>query len=421
VKQAIHPAQPKGHRRSSTTPAAEATDADRQGRSSRFGPSGKTLATAPLCHVLHVIYGLKKGGTERDLTELVLQMDPARFRSCVVTGLVGGYYHDRLLQSGIEVLHFPFRHLYGVHAFRQYVRLARLIRRRHIDILQGHDVGANIITAVAGLLARHRAVLMTRRDIGETYWRPSHRLLQAGAYRFARRVIVNAEALFPLVCGKERVPRQKVVRIYNGVDTDQFCPGPPPAGLRQELGLKPSGPVVAVVANLHPKKDHATFLRAAARLTKSFPDASFLVVGQGETRPEVEALAGELGLTDRVRFTGERHDIPEILRLSDVYVLTSLSEAFPNAIIEAMATEVPVVATNVGGISESVLEGETGYLVSPRDDATFADRIGRLLRDREQARAMGTAARRVVIERFSRDVMIREYEKLYLQLLEGRT
>jgi glycosyltransferase involved in cell wall biosynthesis len=210
----------------------------------------------------------------------------------------------------------------------------------------------------------------------------------------------------------ERFPPDKVFVIPNGVDTDRFRPRPATATSREQLGLPREGPVVGIVAALRPEKDHELFLRVAARVLRVVPAAQFMIIGDGEIRPRLEALCDDLGIGAAVHFLGTRGDIPHLLSLIDVSVLTSKMEASPVTILEAMACGKPCVAPRVGSIPETVVEGETGHLISPGNEEEFTQAIARLLTDPARMRRLGQNARRRVEEHYSLERMVEGYEQL---------
>ena len=154
------------------------------------------------------------------------------------------------------------------------------------------------------------------------------------------------------------MPANRVRVIPNGVDTDRYRPAKADAKLRQQLGIPRTAPLAGIVAVLRPEKNHEMFLRVAAQVHEEVPEAHFLVIGDGPRRAELEALSAELGLSQCVHFLGKRPDVPELLNLLDVFVLTSRMEANPVSILEALATGKPVVATRVGSIPETVIDGQ---------------------------------------------------------------
>ena len=194
--------------------------------------------------------------------------------------------------------------------------------------------------------------------------------------------------------------------IRNGVDMARFAERPAGERIRRELGIAPKARLVIVVSRLARLKGIEHFLEAAALLKPRYPDARFLIVG--ETSPpdpayleQLQALSAALGVADVVTFTGLRSDVPAVLGAADVAVMPSLNEALSNVLLESMAAGAPVVATRVGGTPEALIDGETGLLVPPGDAGAIAGAVSRLLDDRDLARRLGCAARRLIAERFS--------------------
>jgi glycosyltransferase involved in cell wall biosynthesis len=174
------------------------------------------------------------------------------------------------------------------------------------------------------------------------------------------------------------------------------------------------------VANLrHKVKNHSMFLRAAHQVSQVVPNARFVIAGEGELSGSLREMAVALGLGDKVSFIGRCDRIGELLALSSVCVLSSTAEGFSNAILEYMAAERPVVATDVGGAREAIVDAQSGYLVASDDDAAMADRLIRLLRDPALAREMGKEGRRIVVERFSCETQLHKVLELYDRLLAG--
>jgi glycosyltransferase involved in cell wall biosynthesis len=210
----------------------------------------------------------------------------------------------------------------------------------------------------------------------------------------------------------EGCPAAKVRVIPNGVDVERFHPRWVDPALRGALGLEPEQPVVGIVAALRPEKNHELFLQTAAKVHAQVPQARFLVIGDGPRRAALEAMRDELALGDVVRFLGTRSDVPALLALLDVLLLTSHMEANPVSILEAMASETPVVATRVGSVPETVRHGQTGYLVEPGDAEAMAEDVLRLLAEPHVAAAMGRAGREEVLARWSVAAMVDGYQEL---------
>jgi glycosyltransferase involved in cell wall biosynthesis len=200
---------------------------------------------------------------------------------------------------------------------------------------------------------------------------------------------------------------------FETVDTGQ-------GGVRAELGLRADDPVVAIVARLVPIKAHEVFLDAARRVAQTLPTSRFLVVGDGERRAALEALAVELGLGARVRFLGWRRDLERIYADATVVALTSRNEGSPVSLIEAMAAARPVVATAVGGVPDLVEDGVTGCLVPPDDPAALATSLVALLRDPERRRTLGAAGRARVARSFGAARLVDDVDALYTELLRRK-
>ena len=269
-------------------------------------------------------------------------------------------------------------------------RLTRLLRGLRPRLVHVTDVWPQALVAarlarVPRVLVTHHTPELPRRDnlAGRTWWRLG--------WATRPEVVYTSEA------DRARDGRTPSHVVPLGIDLDRFGSARP--------ALEKQRPLVGTVARLAPQKDHRTLVEAA----RLVPEAEFVLVGDGELREELERLAEGLP----VRFLGARDDVPELLASFDVFALPSLYEGLCLAVIEAQAAGVPVVATPVGGIRETVVDGETGLLVPPGDPPALARAIRRLLEDRPAAEAMATEARRRVRERFSIDRMVEETLALY--------
>lgn len=211
---------------------------------------------------------------------------------------------------------------------------------------------------------------------------------------------------------------RKYVTIHNGIDPDRFTAGRRLTG--SELGLQEKLPVIGTVCRLsEPEKGLTVLLQAMARLAEpsGSPGCQLIIVGEGPSSKRLRDLGEELGVAPWVRFVGARRDVADLLPLTDVFVLPSLSEGFGIAIVEAMAAGRPVVATAVGGIPEIVLQGETGLLVPPGDPGALAGAVRQLLEQPDRAAAMGAKGRQRARERFSIATVVRRHEDLYETLI----
>lgn len=366
--------------------------------------------------VMFVITSMPVGGAEVLLVNLVRRMDPAKFAPEICCLKEKGPLGDEL--AGEIPVHsemigwkwdptIPFR-------------LASLLRERRIDAVV--TVGAGDKMFWGRLAAWWAGVPVIASAIHSTGWPDGVGTCNRWLTWLTDAFIGCATEHGRFLVDEERFPEKKVFVIPNGVDTDRFQPRPEAnLRLRAELGIASDAPVCGIVAALRPEKNHELFLRMSAKVVESVPDAMFLIVGDGPERPKLESLTAELKIQDSVRFLGTRSDVAELLSVLDVFALTSHMEANPVSILEAMATEVPVVAPRVGSIPESVLQGKTGYLYEVGQLEPLADQVARLLGNRQLAEAMGECGRFRVMENWSLGVMVEGYENLIEGLYCAKT
>ncbi len=357
--------------------------------------------------VTYVVPDLDVGGAERHVVTLLPALDRQRFSPSVICIGRPGALFETLPAAGIpaRALHRRKRQLLGA-----LLDLMREMRRTRPDVVITRGYNAEMLGRIAALLTRVPTTIVWVHDCGGLTPRTRVR-------RLADRILNPlttacygvAEAQRPYLTDELGHPASKVRIVRNGVDVSRPTPPADPV-TAADLGIGPGAPVIGIVAALRPEKDHATLLHAARRVLDELPGARFLIVGDGPQRPELTRLAGELGIADQVIFTGTRDDVGELLAQLDVVALTSYSECFPMAVLEAMAAGRPTVCTAVGGVPELVVEGVTGHLVPPRDPAALARHLVALLRDRDGAREMGRAARARVEADFGFQRCVRDAE-----------
>jgi glycosyltransferase involved in cell wall biosynthesis len=306
---------------------------------------------------------------------------------------------------------------------RAMVGLARHLRRARIDLLHTHCRYASLVGRAAAAMAGRPSV-STIHHIVETDsgWRGAVRrqLDHLSARTLCSAVITVSDEQRRVYERTALLKARRVETHRNGVDTERFRPDlPARTRLRTTLGVEAATPLFVTVAILRPGKGLRYLLEAAVLMRERAPAARFVVVGDGEERAGLEALAAALGLTDMLCFTGLRTDIPALLAAADVYVHPSLFEALPMSVLEAMAVGLPVVATRVGGVPEVVKDGETGLLVRPASAHDLAAAMSRLL-DPARRTAMGAAARAWVQANASTSVWLDRLQELYCQVARER-
>jgi glycosyltransferase involved in cell wall biosynthesis len=287
------------------------------------------------------------------------------------------------------------------------LRLARWLRASRVDIVQTHLIDGGIVGVAAARLARVPAVLLTRHHtneielIGSKWHGWCDRLLT----RAADRVVGLSQAVRTQLVTREGAPADRIDIFYQGFDFESLAATDADrARVRAELGLE-SAFVVGCVARFFRTKGHVYLLAAARELAREIPNLKVLLLGSGE-RSAIEAMVRENGLEDCVIFGGYRRDVPACMRAMDVVVHPSLTEAFCQTVVEALAAGAPLVTTDVAAAPEVVTDGVHGLMVPPRDPHAIAQAVLRIYRDPELGRSMAEAGRRAVTERFTIDRMV---------------
>jgi len=333
------------------------------------------------------------GGTELNAVRWAEHLSPERFQLTVVHFQADGPLRARYQQAGVKLVHLPLRNMYGPAAVRQGIRLARFLARERIQVFHAHEIHGNIFGVLWARVAGVPMVVASRR-----WWhrreRPLQQIANRWAYRLAHRVLANSPSVAALLARDEGVSPAKIVCIPNCLAEEAFraLPAAERAAWRTRLHVPENALVIGIVARLEPVKDHATLLRAFARVAASLPHAYLVCVGEGLQRAELRDLARALHLDGRVQFPGTLMPPFNLHHLFDVSVLCSVAEGFPNSVLEAMAAARPVVATNVGGVPDAVHDGQTGVLVPAGDPDALAAGLRAVLETPERAQTLGTAA-----------------------------
>lgn len=342
------------------------------------------------------------GGTERQMLELVRRLDRERFRVHVACFHREGTWLPLVEQYADSVTEFPIQGFRSRETFRVGAAFRRWCRSNRLAVLHTSDLYANIFGLPLAAAARVPVRIGSRRELNPDKTR-AQLAAQRLAYSFAHRVVANSTAAARRL-RLEGVRRSRIAQIPNGIDLESFYPAAATSPLRR----------LVTVARLRPEKGHDTLIEATASIARAVPGVTLTIVGDGPMRAELEAQVAARGLQGRVQFTGHTDDVAAVLREHDVFVLASRSEAFPNSVIEAMASGMPVVATDVGGIPELIEHGRNGLLVRPGDAGELSRAVIELLRRQSFARALGCKARVDVLTRYSFDRMVRQFEALYL-------
>src|SRR6266849_3572549 len=370
-------------------------------------------------NVLLMVPSFHQGGSERQGLQLArLLSETGRYRVILACLDRSGVLLPEAEGLGLgELPEFRLNSFNDRNMVTQLRRGVALLKTQSIDVVQTFDFYTNVFGLTAAALARVPVRIGARRET-EGHRTPAQRWVERRAFQLAHLVAANSEAVRQELI-RDGVPAAKVVTVYNGVDTNRVAPIAQlnRAALLSSLGLPSDSErrVVTIVANLRsPYKDHPTFIKAARIVSEASPEATFVFAGEGPLIEDMRLMARGLGIEQRTFFVGRCMRVAELLAVSEVCVLSSKDgEGFSNAIVEYMAAARPVVATDVGGAREAIIDGETGWVVPPRDSGALAARIIELLRDPARAREMGQRGHVVVTDKFSCGAQLARIEQLY--------
>lgn len=365
-----------------------------------------TLSAAAPLRVLHFIDNLGPGGKERQLVELLKGFEAAGGCSSLVVSMTEGVFYAELLGLRSVTVRSLIRG--SRKDWRPFVALHRIVREFGPDVIVAWDHMTAVYALPAARLGGVALVNAMIRDApARLGWTARSRAWLT--FPFADLIVANSQA--GLDAYRVRGPKVRV--IPNGIDTGRFKALEDPRAVRLRLGLG-DALVVGMVATFRPWKDQPTLVRAAQQVLQRRPDVVFVFVGEGETLAACRALVAPADAA-RIRFLGAASSrLESIVNVFDIGVLATFSEGFPNAVLESMALGQPVVATDGGGTRELLIDGETGFLVPPRDATRLAERLRVLLDDAALRDRMGQAGRARVLEEFTLARLTERHRALYL-------
>lgn len=361
--------------------------------------------------IMHVVLSMDVGGAEKLVYDMVRHPVFSAIRPVVCCLDAIGDLGEKLLEerytvyckkrrSGIDLSVIPW--------------LREIIGREKISVVHAHQYTPLFYSTPAALLSGRASVVYTehgrfypdRRSWKRRLFNP---LLALGVTQLVSISSCTAQAM----AAYDNLPLRRIRVIHNGVDLSRMNPPFDAASKRSSLGLSRSCRLIGTAARLDEIKNIPMMLRVFNEVLRRVPDTCLLIAGQGPQEGNLKSMAAELGIADRVRFIGLRFDLPEIYQLMDVFLLTSFSEGISVTLLEAMASGVPAVVTDVGGNGEVVVEGETGHLVPLQDETGFMERVVRILTDPGWAHSLGDNSRKRAGQHFSFENMLANYVSTY--------
>jgi glycosyltransferase involved in cell wall biosynthesis len=348
-----------------------------------------------------------------------------------------GDYFQELRGEGLRLVSIPIaRSMNALSHIRSTMRLYRYLKKNQFDILHVHTPIASIIGRVAGWAAHVPIRIYTAHGFYFHDEMPGiQRAFYIGLERFGARfgnfILTQSEEDRQTAIREKITNPERVLTIGNGVDvTGRFNPDnispQTTARCRAEFDIPPSAPVVGMIGRIVREKGYFEFVEAASHIIREFPETHFLCIGDAlksdydASKIELQRRIAQLKLEERIHFTGLRNDIPDLLSLMTVYVLPSYREGMPRSVIEAMAMARPVVATDIRGCREEVVEGKTGHLVPPRDAIALARAVCAILADPANSENFGIAGRRRAVSEFSEEDVLSRQIRVYEQLIREK-
>ncbi|MBI1752005.1 MAG: glycosyltransferase [Acidobacteria bacterium] len=364
-----------------------------------------------------LITSLDRGGAETQLVRIALTLKRRGWEVGVLTMLPSVAFVEDLQAAGIPLVEciMPSRK----QPWRALPKVVRQLRAWRPPVLVTFNFPADAMGRIAGKLARVPAIVGSLRTafVKNGLRRLFYRLTEP----FITLTVSNSQAAIDYMVARRLLTPRKTRVIPNGMLASSYPAAASREAVRAELGIPADTFLWLAVGNLRPAKDYPTLLEAAGRCAAAHPAFRLCVVGGGEELDSLLADVEAHGLQDRVRFLGQRADVPRLLAAADAFVLSSAWEGLPNTVMEAMASALPVVATDVGGVSELIEEAHSGFIVPPRRPASLADRMGALMALPAEARsAMGAAGRARMVADFDIERVVDQWEEA-LRLRRGKT
>jgi len=307
----------------------------------------------------------------------------------------------------------------GSYDIKLLYHLIKLIKKEKINLIHSHLFDTNFYSSLAAKVAGIPHISTEHGDIHHTSKKLDKKtLIKAKTIsHFSDKIVFVSKFTKDKFLKLSKVPKQKIAIIYNGIDLKKYEQPIDIQSKKAEIGIKNNEFVIGNVANLYPVKGQIYLLKAAAKIIKEFPNTKFLLIGRGELEEKLKKEAQKLGIASHIKFLGFRNDVKELLKIMDVFVLCSLSEGLPLSLIEAMASKVPVVCTNVGGIPEVIEDGINGFLVPVANSIILAEKIIYLLKDKTLSNNFTFYGYHKIKQRFSLQFMLDKYAEIYSDLM----
>lgn len=371
--------------------------------------------------ILFVIDNLQFGGGERVFSQIINTLNPDRYK-IFVTSFPDGPFSEAITNQHVEYLPLNFSKRFNP---RLLFQIKNIIKLNHIQIVHGQGSRAEFYARIAHRLAGNSKYISTVAmpvegfDVG--IWRKKiYRLFDKISEEFVDEFIAVSDSLKNILIYERGTNPGKVLRIHNGIELDKYSEedGNSRSTIRKEFSVGDEELLIGAIGRLVWQKGFEYLIRAIPAIIRKYPNTKFIVVGDGQLENRLKAQSSRLKVSDHLVFPGFRSDIKEILSAIDILVISSLLEGFPMVTLEAMAMAKPIIATNISGIDEQIVDEESGLLIPFQDPDAISKAVLRLIRDKRLARELGENAENRVAKLFSVSKMIRETEKIYHSIIQ---
>ena len=373
----------------------------------------------PKTSILFIIDNLQFGGGERVFSQIINGLNSDQYNIYLVSGS-----NERFLSA----IHNPQVRYHTLDFSKRFnpvsiFKIAKIIKNNRIQIVHSQGARAEFHTRIAKRIAGNPFYISTIAmpvegfDVGFLRGK-AYRLIDYFSERYVDRFIVVSDALREMLIQKRNISGNKVIRIFNGIELDHFTPHPEQSSLRNQLNIPKDSYLIGAIGRMVWQKGFEYLIRAVADLIETVPNIKLLVVGEGPIRHHLIQLIDKLNLNKCVIFLEFQRDVKQVLSAIDVLVVPSLLEGFPMIILEAMAMSKPIIATKINGITEQLVDGESGILVPPKDLEALVTAIQHLVENDRLRYRLGQNARKRVDKEFSIEKMIGETVNVYQSLME---
>lgn len=374
-------------------------------------------------NILFIIDNIEFGGGERVFSQIIRGLNTDKFNTFVASR-PGGTFAEKLREVGVQIEPLDMTSRYNL---GNVLRLKKIIKTKNIQIVHSQGGRADFYARIAAKIANAPILISSIAMLVEGY---DVGILRKSLYVFMDRwtekwvdkFIILTEALRRTLIERHNIPQEKIIKIHNGIEIEEYNPDleeirNKKLEIRKEFGLKTDTPVIGAIGRLVWQKGFEYLIEAMSEVLKKYPDAKFLIAGEGPLKNRLVAESEKLSVVDRIAFAGFRSDVKEILASIDVLAMPSLLEGLPLVLLEAMAMAKTIVATRIDGITEVLEDGKTGLLVPAKNSHALADVLIEILKDKKKASLLGRNARKMAEEKFSVERMVRQTESVYEKLL----